>query len=486
MKALLTFCIILSMMPLTAQQILDQTLERFTAETFSFEGKEFPYRVLYPKDFDASKSYPLHLFLHGAGERGSDNKAQLTHGSELFIKMSEQYPAIVIFPQCPKDDYWADVIIDRSETQNVFTFPKKPQPTWAMRAVLSLLDSTISNSYVDTSKIYVGGLSMGGMGTFELLHLRPNTFAAATAICGGGYPANVSNWATSTPAWIFHGEVDPVVPVIYSQLMVEALLQEGATPRISLYPGVQHDSWTPAFAEPDLFSWIYAQSKKEEKDALPATNIEAPTPARLQFSEAALLHTYKDANALLSSTIDPNRTVFMGDSITESWLSSSPTFWADHSNFVNRGVSGQTTSQMLLRFRKDVIDLKPKRVVILAGTNDIAGNTGKTSINTIFENIVTMSELATYHDIEVVISSILPVYEYPWNTEITPAQQIIRLNQELKNYAQKQGFTYIDYHLIMKDASDGMQALLSYDGVHCNQAGYEVMEGILTNTLALK
>lgn len=489
MKLTLYFLVFLFTMNATAQTISPEVLEAFEEQTITYEGKDLPYRVLYPEDFDENKTYPLHLFLHGAGERGNDNESQLVHGSELFLEMNKKYPAIVIFPQCPKEDYWADVAITRNDTQNVFSFPKEPQATWAMGAVLSLLDSTLEHNYIDKDRVYLGGLSMGGMGTFELLNARPTTFAAATPICGAGYPANVASWAEQTPAWIFHGEVDAVVPAIYSQLMVEALVQQGISPRFSLYPNVNHDSWTNAFAEPDFFSWVYSHSKGDAIDASEKSTEKSVendcTPEWLKFSESTLLTKYEEDNATLAATSDPDRIVFMGDSITEGWLDASPEFWSKHSNFVNRGVSGHTTPQMLLRFRKDVIDLKPKKVIILAGTNDIAGNTGATSIETVAENIITMAELASFHNIEVVLSSVLPVYDYPWKTGLEPAQKIIDLNAVLKSYAAEHNHTYIDYHLVMKDANDGMQALLSYDGVHCTNGGYEVMENVLKRNLGI-
>lgn len=236
----------------------------FEARSFEHKGKVLPYRILFPKNFDASQKYPLHLFLHGAGERGNNNEAQLVHGSRLFINMNESNPAIVIFPQCPSNDSWAQVAYKRNPETNEgsFQFPKESAPTWAMSAVMQLMDEMLEEPFVNKQRIYLGGLSMGGMGTFELLARRPDTFAAATPICGAGQPEHVSRWATNTPVWIFHGEDDSVVPSRYSKIMVEALLKNGVEPRFTHYPAVNHNSWDKAFAEPDLFEWIYAQKKK--------------------------------------------------------------------------------------------------------------------------------------------------------------------------------------------------------------------------------
>ncbi|MEP0265681.1 prolyl oligopeptidase family serine peptidase [Dokdonia sp.] len=228
------------------------------------QDKTLSYRILKPVDFDESKQYPLHIFLHGAGERGDDNEAQLVHGSKLFIEQNSKYPAIVIFPQCPEDDYWAQTTFSRDEKRgtNVFKYPKQSKPTWAMSALIALVDSYLEEDYIDTSRVYLSGLSMGGMGTFELLARRPNVFAAATPICGGGNPETVSKWAKETPAWIFHGVEDKVVPAIYSKKMYKAILKEGAKPKLTLYDYVGHNSWGRAFAEKEFLSWIYSHQRK--------------------------------------------------------------------------------------------------------------------------------------------------------------------------------------------------------------------------------
>lgn len=453
-----------------------KVLEAFEAQTFKYQDKILPYRILIPKGFDPSKKYPLHLFLHGSGERGDDNISQLIHGAELFLEKNSEYPAIVIFPQCPINDYWSSVNVERNNDQNVFIFPKDPTPTWAMSAVISLLENQLENSFIDKSRIYLGGLSMGGMGTFELLKHRPKTFAAATPICGGGYPGNVDIWAQNTPVWIFHGEEDNVVPAFYSKIMIERLLKNRIEPRVSFYRGVYHDSWTNAFAETQFFPWIYSQGKEEP------TSVSAEedcTPEWLKFSEETLLGKYAQENEALQNNAAPDRIVFMGDSITEGWTDTSPEFWKNNPNYINRGVSGQTTPQMLVRFRQDVINLKPTSVVILAGTNDIAGNTGTTSIETIANNLFTMADLAKQHKIKVVLASILPVYDYPWKQGLNPSAKIIALNKMIEGFASIEGHIYLDYHTQMKNEKGGMIETLSYDGVHCTKQGYTKMEQLI-------
>jgi lysophospholipase L1-like esterase len=169
------------------------------------------------------------------------------------------------------------------------------------------------------------------------------------------------------------------------------------------------------------------------------------------------------------------RVVFMGDSITEGWKIEGPDGYFAGKPYVNRGISGQTTPQMLVRFRQDVIDLKPAVVVILAGINDIAGNTGPETLEEIEGNLASMAELAAAHHIRVVMCSVLPAFDFPWSPGKVPAPKVLALNAWMKGYAAEKGHVYVDYHSAMKDARDGLPATLSHDGVHPLPAGYAVM-----------
>ena len=190
------------------------------------------------------------------------------------------------------------------------------------------------------------------------------------------------------------------------------------------------------------------------------------------------LSKYKTQNdSLVAPTADENRVVFMGNSITEGWIGLYPSFFKNKS-YINRGISGQTTPQMLVRFRADVIHLHPKVVVILAGTNDIAGNTGPSTIEMIADNIFSMAELAQVNGIKVVLCSVLPVYDYPWKPGIDPVTKIAKLNSMIKEYAAYNCLEYLDYYTAMVDERLGLKADLTYDGVHPNTAGYMAMEPI--------
>lgn len=198
----------------------------------------------------------------------------------------------------------------------------------------------------------------------------------------------------------------------------------------------------------------------------------------------ANLKRFKTENTkLMAAPLDKNRIVLMGNSITEGWANMRPQFFAGKP-YINRGIGGQTTPQMLLRFREDVINLKPKVVVILAGINDIAGNTGPSTIEMIYSNIQSMVELARVHNIEVILCSVLPVFHFPWRPELKPAKKVIQLNLLLKSYANKNNLVYLDYFTPMVDDSNGLKKELGYDGVHPNEAGYSIMEPLLEKAVA--
>ena len=185
---------------------------------------------------------------------------------------------------------------------------------------------------------------------------------------------------------------------------------------------------------------------------------------------------YKDADAKVPAPAPgENRVVFMGDSITDGWHIEGPEGSFPGKPYINRGISGQTTPQMVLRFHQDVIALQPKVVVILAGTNDVAGNTGPETLEQVEDNLAAMAEMATANHIHVVLCSVLPAFDYPWKPGLTPAPKILAINTWMKAYAAEKGFVYVDYHSAMKDERDGLPAKLSGDGVHPLPAGYAIM-----------
>lgn len=187
------------------------------------------------------------------------------------------------------------------------------------------------------------------------------------------------------------------------------------------------------------------------------------------------LSRYKEENIVLDkSYATENSVVFMGDSITEFWSVINPEFFTGKL-YINRGISGQTSPQMLIRFRADVINLKPAIVVILAGANDIAGNTGPSTLEMITDNIFSMAELAKANQINVILCSVLPAVDFPWAKGLQPTEKIVTLNKMIKQYADANGILYLDYYSAMVNEHQGLKSNYADDGVHPNKAGYELM-----------
>ncbi|KYP15458.1 MAG: acylhydrolase [Flavihumibacter sp. CACIAM 22H1] len=204
----------------------------------------------------------------------------------------------------------------------------------------------------------------------------------------------------------------------------------------------------------------------------------------LNRKDWANLRRYAEDNAALG-ILKPGekRVVFMGNSITEGWKNSRPAFFTGRP-YINRGISGQTTPQMVVRFKQDVVQLKPAVVVILAGINDIAGNTGPMTIEQTFDNIVSMAEIARANNIKVVLCSVLPAFDFPWRPGMEPAGKIVALNALLKKYALQNKLVYVDYFSAMADERKGLPAHLANDGIHPTEAGYKLMEPLVEKGIA--
>ncbi|MCU7549774.1 GDSL-type esterase/lipase family protein [Chitinophagaceae bacterium LB-8] len=239
------------------------------------------------------------------------------------------------------------------------------------------------------------------------------------------------------------------------------------------------DTWIERFGDwLDLHGWLWPENPTGFMAQLSQKQVKQmrkDEEERLR-TDWAYLKRYEEENKMLSpSKPGENRVVFIGSSRVENWRKYDSAFFiANH--YINRGVSGQTSSQMLLRFRQDVIDLKPSAVVFLGGSNDIAQNTGPTTLDKIAGNIASMAELAKANGIKVVLCSELPVYDYPWRPGLEPAEKIIALNKLIKAYAVKDNITYIDLYSLLVDKRKGMKKELTTDGVHPNLAGYKIME----------
>jgi predicted peptidase len=255
MKQLLSFLLFI----VVSANSKAQDLTQYKKEFF-IDGKDtLKYRVLYPENFDSNKKYPVLFFLHGSGERGNDNEKQLVHGGKLFLSddFRKKHQAIVIFPQCSERSFWANVDIEAVSNKRFFNFVKGGKPTESMALLLKLTDKIAKATYTDQNRIYIGGLSMGGMGTLEMLRRKPAIFAAAFSICGGDNVGNVKKYK-NVPLWLFHGGLDDVVHPQFSYNVYRELKSLGKEPKFTVYPKANHNSWDSAFAEPGLLDWVFS------------------------------------------------------------------------------------------------------------------------------------------------------------------------------------------------------------------------------------
>ena len=222
----------------------------------SSNGLLLNYRIHIPANMDIKKQYPLVLFLHGAGERGNDNKRQLIHGAKDILDYSENnMPAIIIAPQCPAGEQWVNI----PWANLSHTMPAEPSDS--MRLTIELLNKLTRELSVDEKRIYVTGLSMGGFGTWDIIQRYPDIFAAAIPICGGG-DTSLAPKLIGIPLWAFHGGADMTVKTVRSQDMIAAIKKAGGNPKYTEYEGVTHDSWTRTYANQDVLKWLFSQKKK--------------------------------------------------------------------------------------------------------------------------------------------------------------------------------------------------------------------------------
>ncbi len=231
--------------------------DRFESRVFSDpEGGQLLYRLLIPKNYDPKTRYPLVLFLHGAGERGDDNKAQLIHGMADYASdaLQDKHPCFVVAPQCPANKLWVEV--DWSSLKH--DLPK--QPTESMRQTMSILAGLEKVFSIDPNRIYVTGLSMGGYGTWDAIQRYPDRFAAAVPICGGGAVQQAKR-IVHVPIWAFHGDMDTAVPPERSRTMIAALKEAGGAPKYTEYADTGHDSWTATYKNPAVHDWMFAQKR---------------------------------------------------------------------------------------------------------------------------------------------------------------------------------------------------------------------------------
>lgn len=232
----------------------DLTSKMEAKQFVSAAGDTLNYRIYVPEEADSTGTFPLVLFLHGAGERGSDNKAQLKWGVWRFVEdlVQQEHPSIVVAPQAPKGQYWGR--LDWRENMKMTEKPSKP-----LALALQLVEELKQNFKIDSSRLYITGLSMGGFGTWDAVSRHPNMFAAAVPVCGGGDPRQAHRLA-DLPIWNFHGTLDNVVPPRLSRDMIAAIRYAGGHPGYTEYPDIGHFAWIPAYNEPSLVDWMFSKS----------------------------------------------------------------------------------------------------------------------------------------------------------------------------------------------------------------------------------
>ena len=248
--------LLLSLLLATVAMAVAAPVDEMKAVVHEKDGKSLPYR--WTKTGESEKP-ALVLFLHGAGERGEDNKAQLKHGVPDLLKWLEanKESAVVIAPQCNPGVWWADLSGDfRKPGESTLS----KDPSAMMTMVFEVVDKLAKENKVDPARIYVTGLSMGGFGSFGAVGHRPDFFAAAMPICGGG-DSKTAEKMKKVPFWVFHGDADNTVPVECSRVMVKALKDAGAEVKLTEYPGVGHDSWTQTYKNDDVWKWLFSQKK---------------------------------------------------------------------------------------------------------------------------------------------------------------------------------------------------------------------------------
>lgn len=244
-------------------QISHAQVSRFNAQQYvNQEGDTLNYRVAYP-DFSGSQSYPLLIFLHGGGERGNDNLAQLKWGVQNFVtdEWMKTYKAIVLAPQVSdvEGSRWSNFEGSYRETGDPLTLGDEPAKP--LKMTMEVVDQLIENFNVDENRIYITGMSMGGFGTWDALARWPERFAAAIPVCGGGAPSTAERFA-DVPIWVTHGADDPTVPPVMSRQMVEALQNAGAQPGYTEYPEVGHFSWLQTYSDEYMIDWMFSQRKE--------------------------------------------------------------------------------------------------------------------------------------------------------------------------------------------------------------------------------
>lgn len=458
--------------------------EDYEARDFSAPDGKLLYRLMKPQNFDATKKYPLVLLLHGAGERGEDNKAQLKWGSDLFTtpEAREKYPAFVMVPQCPQNKKWAEMEWGGPSG----TAPADPGVT--QKLLLGALDAVEKEFPIDLDRVYLTGLSMGGYGTWDLITRYPDRWAAAAPICGGG-DKTIAAKAKPVPVWAFHGDADTTVMLVRTTDMVAGLKAAGGNVAMTIYAGVGHNSWSSAFKEPNFLAWMFAQRRGQPAKmelaaspytalAMPPENVFAGT-GPLQLAEwFKKLWMQRRVEFAKATAQDRGAVVFLGDSITQGWGSLAKDF--SSYKVANRGISGDTSRGVRYRLKEDVLDLNPRAVSLLIGTNDLAlGGEPEQTI----ENIrAIVAELQKQNaTVPIVLNHVMPRGPQPGKFP----EKIQKLNGLLDEMVKKDPrLSLCDSWSIFDDGKGSCKKEEFPDMLHPNPIGYAKWKAALDAVFA--
>lgn len=357
-KPSILLSLLLLSLPLLAQEATTLFEERSVVYTGGeYENETFGYRLLKPETIEEGKHYPLVLFLHGAGERGDDNNAQLKHFPEHFKdpEYRKKFPCFLIAPQCRKDRRWSNFYWDGSVE------PPADSLSDQMKAALLAFDQTLAEFPIDRSRLYLTGLSMGGYGSLELSMNRPDWFAGMAPICGAG-DLTTAHRVASVPTWIYHGDADYAVPVHHGQQFVNALHRAGGLPRYTEIPGHGHDSWVPAYKKEGVLNWLFQQ--------------------RLPKMSGRALSGFTALTSAHSPLRKGERIVFLGDSLTaagtgpkgyitmleEELYRKRPDLDV---HLIGAGIGGHKVPDIQARLERDVLSFRPTCVFVFIGVNDV-------------------------------------------------------------------------------------------------------------------
>ena len=439
-------------------------------------GKTLPYRLLTPANYDAAKKYPLVLFFHGAGERGTDNKAQLLHGASLFTKPESraQFPCFVLAPQCPNGQQWVDM------PWGTDSGTRPPRPSAAMQLALDALDAVQKEFSIDKDRLYVSGLSMGGYATWDCMTRFPDRFAAGVPICGGGDEKTVAPAVAKAPVWAFHSADDNVVKAKRTRNMIAAMRAAGGSPKYFEYFGLGHGSWGKAYGEPELLPWLFAQ-RLGQPDTFTLQTKAPELPAVAQFPEDSAfpgqgpIRKYDWFRNLWSErrlkwwndrAKDKGAVVFLGDSITQGWGSLAKDF--PQFKTANRGISGDVTRGVLFRLKEDVLELDPKAVVLLIGTNDLEEN-GDPEVIAANVKLILDACAARHPKMPVIVCQVMPSDA----SKKRPADKIQKINALVGTVLKSEPQAVsCDTYTLFADAQGNAKKDEFPDLLHPNAIGY--------------